>query len=82
MLSNATWAWNGSNWAKLAPATVPAARATAAIGYDNATAQLVMFGGDGSQGFLGDTWIWNGSNWVQKMPPSQPWPSWRSVADL
>jgi sugar lactone lactonase YvrE len=64
-VSNATWAWNGANWAKLAPATVPDERAGAAIGYDAATRQLVMYGGADSSGDFSDTWVWNGSNWIR-----------------
>src|SRR5262249_13882608 len=45
---NDTWAWTGSNWVQLAPATVPPPRAEAAITYDAARNQIVMFGGNNS----------------------------------
>jgi Galactose oxidase, central domain len=43
----------------------PAARSGAAIAYDADTGQVVMFGGLGVNGSLGDTWIWNGANWAE-----------------
>ncbi len=45
-----------------APGTPPA-RADAAIGYDPDTKQVVMFGGQGDYGSLGDTWVFDGSTW-------------------
>jgi hypothetical protein len=61
-----TWAWDGATWTKLAPKTVPAARASAGMAYDTATSQLVLFGGLNSTTILSDTWLWNGSNWVKQ----------------
>lgn len=50
-----------------APAAAPPARSGAAMAYDDATHQVVLFGGvgDASTGnpFLSDTWTWNGSDW-------------------
>lgn len=43
----------------------PAARCCAATAYDPATRQVVMFGGLGAHGALGDTWIWNGTGWTR-----------------
>jgi len=47
-----------------APGT-PAERLGAAMAYDPATGQVVMFGGLGDNGSLGDTWIWNGAHWTE-----------------
>jgi hypothetical protein len=51
-------------------------RSAAAMAYDGATGQLVLFGGDTSNGkgvALGDTWIWNGTTWSQRdVSPSPP----------
>ena len=44
----------------------PAERTGAAMAYDADTGQVVMFGGLGDNGSLGDTWIWNGANWTQQ----------------
>jgi sugar lactone lactonase YvrE len=73
-VSNQTWAWNGTTWTRLMPATVPPARADAAMGYDTATKQLVMYGGLTSAGPFSDTWLWNGSNWVLQSAASNPGP--------
>jgi hypothetical protein len=72
--SNQTLAWNGTTWAKLAPGTVPPARNGAAMAYDAATKQLVMYGGANSSGTLSDTWVWNGSNWILRTSTSTPGP--------
>lgn len=75
---SSTWAWTGSNWQQLAPATVPAARYDESMAWDPATQQLVMFGGEhkGLNGLatLNDTWTWTGANWVQLHPAISPSP--------
>jgi hypothetical protein len=40
-----TWAWDGTNWVKLSPATSPPARQGAALGWDPAGQRLVLTGG-------------------------------------
>ena len=51
----------------------PAARAGAAMAYDPATGDVVMFGGTGSDGqALADTWLWDGSGWSEAGPPDSP----------
>ena len=53
--------WDGSTWAKQAPASSPPARADAAMAYDAATGNVVLFGGVGLAGDsvpFGDTWTW------------------------
>ena len=73
--TNATWAWTGSNWQQLHPSAVPSPRSDAAMGWDAATSQLLMYGGnDGPD--LGDTWIWNGTagNWTHEAPATSPGP--------
>jgi len=47
-----------------APGT-PAERSDAAMGFDPDTGQVVLFGGLGDNGSLGDTWIWNGAHWTE-----------------
>ncbi len=50
----------------------PPARSDAAIAYDPLTGQVVMFGGLGDNGSLGDTWIWNGADWTQEVLSPSP----------
>ena len=67
----------GSRSGSLTPANqgipgTPAERADAAVAYDPETGQVVMFGGLGDNGSLGDTWIWNGSEWAQQQLGPSP----------
>ncbi|MBV8527890.1 MAG: hypothetical protein JOZ75_06215, partial [Candidatus Dormibacteraeota bacterium] len=57
------------------PGVTPPARAFAAAAYDEASHQVVMFGGEGADGAsLGDTWTWDGTAWTQQHPASSPPP--------
>ncbi len=72
---NDTWVWTGSNWLQQHPATVPTARTRAALAYDAASGQLILFGGDSATGMsaaMNDTWVWTGSNWRQQHPRTAP----------
>jgi len=55
-----TWVWDGSTWTQQSPATSPPARFGAAMAYDAATGNVVMFGGFETTAVQprGDTWIW------------------------
>ncbi len=55
-----TWAWDGSSWTQLFPATSPPARWRASMVYDPVNAGLVLFGGATglNHGLLDDTWIY------------------------
>lgn len=66
-----TWRLTGGKWTRAA-AEGPPGRGRAALAFDRARGQVVLFGGvsapsgsDQTQTFLGDTWIWDGSNWKQ-----------------
>jgi hypothetical protein len=51
----------------------PAARAGAAVAYDPATDDVVMFGGTSAAGQpLADTWLWDGSVWSEAAPADSP----------
>jgi hypothetical protein len=51
----------------------PAARTGAAIAYDPATGDVVLFGGTGSDGqVLAGTWLWDGSGWSEAGPVDSP----------
>jgi Galactose oxidase, central domain len=74
--NNDTWIWDGKNWRQANPASTPALRSGAAIGYDDARQLVVLFGGqttDNRYGMLlNDTWLWNGSTWTQAAPATTP----------
>lgn len=68
-----TWAWNGTNWTQLFPATSPSARSGHAMAYDAERRQVVLYGGyDPTVGNLGDTWLWDGITWSQASPGTAP----------
>jgi hypothetical protein len=51
----------------------PSGRFGAAVAYDPATHEVILFGGRDSSGkVLGDTWAWNGSSWRLLQPASSP----------
>jgi hypothetical protein len=52
----------------------PPARTNAAMAFDAANGTVVLFGGNGKSGSLGDTWIWNGSVWTEAHPSTAPPP--------
>jgi hypothetical protein len=67
-----TWTWNGTTWAKQAPATSPPARWEASMAYDAATGTAVLFGGYYFRGVYGDTWTWNGTTWTKQASAASP----------
>jgi hypothetical protein len=60
------------NWVQESPAASPPARNSANMAYDAASGQVVLFGGYGNGGILGDTWTWNGITWTQQSPATSP----------
>jgi hypothetical protein len=71
-----TWTRHGSSWTQQHPASSPSARTGAALVYDQATGQLLLFGGSSRPffggGFFGDTWVWTGATWTQLHPATSP----------
>lgn len=66
-----TWAWDGTTWTRLHPATSPPPRDTHSLVYDPATGTAILFGGYNGQR-LSDTWSWDGSTWTQLSPATSP----------
>jgi hypothetical protein len=58
VLFHDTWAWNGTTWAKQAPANRPPGRIETTMVYDAATSTVVLFGGLKPPKKLSDTWLW------------------------
>jgi hypothetical protein len=64
-----TWIWDGSTWTLVDVPTAPPPRSFAAMAYDAARGEVVLFGGLGSfAATLGDTWTWNGASWTEESP--------------
>jgi hypothetical protein len=56
---NDLWAWNGSAWQQLHPATSPPARFSAQMAYDGEDGQVVLFGGAvNDTADIADTWVY------------------------
>ena len=85
-----TWLWTSSGWVEVragqpaasgrAKPSSPPARSGAAMSYDSATGDVVLFSGEsgpvgsGSADLLSDTWLWNGSSWSQPKTKTEPPP--------
>jgi hypothetical protein len=73
-----------STWIPQNPCANPSARVLATTTYDEATSQLILFGGEfdtlSGPTFYGDTWIWSGTSWAKLDPPESP--SARSGASM
>jgi sugar lactone lactonase YvrE len=69
-----TWTWNGTTWTQVDTSQTdgPPGRNSAVMAYDSAHGQVVLFGGAGASGLLGDTWIWNGTTWTQQILATSP----------
>lgn len=74
-----TWSWTGTDWKRLSPVTSPPDRMLAAMAYDDATGQLVLYGGTYGAFGLSDTWTWNGKTWKQLTPAHSPGPLVRAT---
>ena len=62
---NATWAWTGTTWTQLSPATPPPARAYGSMTYDSANQRVVLYAGRTNLPTTYPTtaWSWDGSTW-------------------
>jgi hypothetical protein len=58
-----TWTWDGSQWTQH-PGASNAGREAAAMVYDEARANSVLFGGAIEMRLNGDTWTWDGVEWT------------------
>ena len=72
LIDSVTWEWNGSAWAMRPTASAPSPRNYPAMAYDAVRKQIVLFGGQNSNGLLGDTWTYDGTNWTKRSPASAP----------
>lgn len=59
-------------WARVAFGTAPGGRQLAAMSFDPIRRELLLFGGSGGLGAIGDTWSWNGSAWQRLFPTRSP----------
>jgi hypothetical protein len=73
-----TWEWDGTEWTQIGD-TGPSERAWLQMVFDSSRECLVLFGGSGLTGWLGDTWEWSeDAGWVKRQdmgPGSILWPT-------
>jgi hypothetical protein len=74
LYENSTWEWDGRDWIKMHPDTVPLPRAGHMMAYDEKRGVVVMFGGEDKNGkyLFSDTWIWDGTDWEEVLRDSYP----------
>lgn len=85
--TDGTWIYSGGDWKLLSPSTVPLSRYGAAVFYDAASQEVVMYGGwtdekDTAEAdglcvpwmcpYLSDTWVFKGGQWTQDLAGSSP----------
>jgi Galactose oxidase, central domain len=79
-----TWLWTSDGWTSASSLGEPgpAARAGAALAFDQTDGEAVLFGGQSAAGAGGrlfnDTWIWTGQTWSRRT--SRPSPAARQQA--
>ena len=60
-------------WTQESPSTNPGASAYSTMAYDVSSGQLILFGGQNSNGTVSNsTWEWSGTNWVLLSPTTVP----------
>ncbi|WP_311764962.1 cadherin-like beta sandwich domain-containing protein [Paenibacillus agricola] len=64
-LFDETWIWDGrqKSWKEILNLSPkPSNRQGAVMAYDAVSKKVLLFGGEGQSGVLGDTWLWNGTD--------------------
>lgn len=67
-VSSETWAWNGTDWARMDLGAQPPARKHPEMAYHPGLGRVVLFGGHGQD----DTWTFDGSQWTRHDPAQHP----------
>ncbi len=71
-----TWTWDGSWWTRVQPALSPPPLHAAAMTYDAAREELVLFGGqtcvDTDCSLSSETWTFDGTTWEKQAPLVSP----------
>jgi hypothetical protein len=72
---NTTWTWDGTTWTQRAPPSAPEPRTNAAMAYNSAAQEIILYGGSGQAATFNDLWAWDGITWTQQhsaqIPPAR-----------
>ncbi|MDE1820212.1 MAG: hypothetical protein KGI98_05085 [Euryarchaeota archaeon] len=83
---NDTWAFNGTDWVRIATPVAPSPRQWPMMTYDPFDGYVLLFGGVASDGVtpLADTWAFSGGRWQLISEQGGPAPRWAGgmAADL
>ncbi|MEO8043998.1 MAG: kelch repeat-containing protein [Spartobacteria bacterium] len=71
LYQNAMWEWSGSDWRQVHADMVPYARSSSAVGVDNVSKRIVLYGGLADVNPL-NTWTYDGTTWTIQSPSMQP----------
>lgn len=78
--ANTTWEFFGNQWWNVTPlGASPPARIEESLVWDFPNASLLLFGGAGDSGDLGDTWNFSNENWTELSDEPAPSPRWSSA---
>ena len=66
-----TWAWDGTRWTQLHPATEAHVTAGNSLAYDSDRQRVVRFG---DRNLYGNTWEFDGTDWHDVTPATSPTP--------
>lgn len=69
---NATWEWDGATWTMPhpgGPVGCPTGRSSPSMAFLPSIGKVVLFGGLGPGGIVGETWTWDGATWTQLAIP-------------
>lgn len=68
-----TFAFDGSKWTQLKPATSPSPRYGAFVEWDPVAKRIVMFGGkDENEKYINEQWEWDGNTWIKRDGGTRP----------
>lgn len=67
-----TYELTDTGWVRANPVESPSPRDRAAMTYDVARGEIVLFGGATEEGYNADTWTYNGSAWRLRAPARSP----------
>ncbi|HEV8049257.1 MAG TPA: PKD domain-containing protein, partial [Thermoplasmata archaeon] len=71
---NDTWLFKAGNWTQLATPVAPSDRSEAAMAYDPALGEIVLFGGTAGGTPLDDTWSYGSGGWTRVSTATAPPP--------